>query len=52
MALRARLLRLLPDRRRPHLRTAMRRRSYPQGYRIESIGPDAKRRESREDGGI
>jgi hypothetical protein len=39
LRLRARLLRLLPARRRPYLRTEMRRRSYPDGYRIEDLGP-------------
>jgi ER-bound oxygenase mpaB/B'/Rubber oxygenase, catalytic domain len=38
---RARLVRLLPHRRRPHLRTERRRRSYPRGYRIEELGPPA-----------
>ena len=37
--LRARLLRLLPARRRPRLRTEMPHRSYPDGYRIEDLGP-------------
>ena len=36
---RARLLRWLPPRRRPRLRTAMRRPLYPRGYRIEDLGP-------------
>lgn len=36
---RARVLRLFPARRRPHLRTTLRRRSYPGGYRIEDLGP-------------
>ena len=39
LRLRARLLRLLPARRRPFLRTEMRRRSYPNGYGIEELGP-------------
>lgn len=39
MELRKRLLRLLPERRKPRLRTAMRHRSYPQAYRIDQIGP-------------
>jgi len=40
-ALRARaaLLRLLPKRRRPRLRTRIARADYPDGYRIESLGP-------------
>ncbi|MGH2995752.1 MAG: oxygenase MpaB family protein [Gaiellaceae bacterium] len=36
---RARLVRLLPPRRKPRLRTELRRRSYPSGYRIEELGP-------------
>jgi hypothetical protein len=39
MAARRRLLRLLPARRKPRLRTTMRRRSYPEPYRIDQIGP-------------
>ena len=39
LRLRARMLRLLPARRRPFLRTEMRHRSYPNGYRIEELGP-------------
>jgi hypothetical protein len=39
LRLRAGLLRWLPPRRRPRLRTEMRHRSYPQGYRIELLGP-------------
>jgi hypothetical protein len=39
LQLRARTLRLLPPRRRPRLRTSMRRRNYPQGYTIEELGP-------------
>ena len=39
LRLRARLLRFLPARRRPRLRTEMRHRSYPGGYVIESLGP-------------
>src|SRR5215213_1211402 len=38
LKLRARLLRLLPARRHPRLRTEMRHRSYPDGYRIEDLG--------------
>ena len=37
---RARVLRVLPRRRRPRLRTRMARRDYPQGYRIETLGPE------------
>ncbi len=36
---RARVLRRLPPRRRPRLRTAMRHPTYPHGYRIEQLGP-------------
>ena len=39
LALRARLLRCLPERRRPCLRTEMKHRTYPDGYRIDSVGP-------------
>jgi hypothetical protein len=39
LKLRARSLRLLPPRRKPRLRTEMRRRSYRQGYRLEELGP-------------
>jgi hypothetical protein len=39
LKLRARLLRLLPARRRPFLRTESRQRTYPRGYRIEELGP-------------
>jgi hypothetical protein len=39
LRLRARLLRWLPARRQPRLRTEMRHRSYPRGYRIEELGP-------------
>jgi hypothetical protein len=38
---RARLVRLLPPRRKPRLRTELKRRSYPGGYRIEELGPPA-----------
>ena len=38
---RSRLARLVP-RTRPHLRTALRHRSYPRGYTIESLGPAAR----------
>ena len=43
LRLRARLLRLLPPRRSPRLRTAMRHRSYPDGYRIDDLGPPTNR---------
>jgi hypothetical protein len=36
---RARAVRLLPPRRRPRLRTTMRRRSYPAGHRVDELGP-------------
>jgi hypothetical protein len=39
LRLRARVLRWLPPRLRPRLRTEMRRRLYPQGYVIEELGP-------------
>ena len=39
LRLRARLLRLLPARRRPVLRTEARHRSHPDGYVIERLGP-------------
>ncbi|SMY07014.1 oxygenase MpaB family protein [Flavimaricola marinus] len=38
MRLRAGALRLLPDRRRPHLHTRIKRPSYPRGYKIEELG--------------
>jgi ER-bound oxygenase mpaB/B'/Rubber oxygenase, catalytic domain len=36
---RSRLVRLLPPRKRPRLRTEMRRPTYPHGYAIEELGP-------------
>jgi hypothetical protein len=39
LRLRARLLRLLPIRRRPRLRTRMAHRSYPQGWTLKALGP-------------
>lgn len=39
LRLRARLIRILPRRQRPVLRTEMRHRSYPAGYVIEELGP-------------
>jgi len=39
LKMRARLLRCLPRRRRPRLRTEMKHPSYPKGYRIEDLGP-------------
>jgi hypothetical protein len=39
LKLRARVVRALPPRRKPRLRTELRRRTYPQGYRVEELGP-------------
>jgi ER-bound oxygenase mpaB/B'/Rubber oxygenase, catalytic domain len=39
LGLRARAIRVLPPRRRPRLRTQMRRRTYPRGHRVEELGP-------------
>jgi hypothetical protein len=39
LRLRARAVRLLPPRRRPRMRTELRRRTYPRGYRVEELGP-------------
>lgn len=39
LRLRARVLRWLPPRRHPLLRTEMRQRSYPRGYSIDDLGP-------------
>jgi ER-bound oxygenase mpaB/B'/Rubber oxygenase, catalytic domain len=39
LRLRARAVRLLPPRRRPRLRTSLRRRTYPAGHRVEELGP-------------
>jgi ER-bound oxygenase mpaB/B'/Rubber oxygenase, catalytic domain len=36
---RGRLIRLLPERRRPQLLTTKRHRSYPDGYRLNDLGP-------------
>jgi ER-bound oxygenase mpaB/B'/Rubber oxygenase, catalytic domain len=36
---RARAVRLLPPRRKPRLRTTLRRPSYPAGHRVEALGP-------------
>lgn len=38
LRLRARILRVLPKRKRPHLITRVRRPTYPAGYRIEGLG--------------
>src|SRR3990172_1438287 len=37
--MRGRLIRLLPERRKPRLRTGPRRPTYPKGYHIEALGP-------------
>lgn len=39
LRLRSRLVRLLPARRRPRLRTELRRKSYPKGHQVEELGP-------------
>jgi hypothetical protein len=39
---RARVVRALPPRRRPRLRTPLRRRSYPDGWRLDELGPPVK----------
>jgi hypothetical protein len=39
LGLRARLLRHLPSRRQPRLRTEIKHRTYPRGYQIEQLGP-------------
>ncbi|HYY76499.1 MAG TPA: oxygenase MpaB family protein [Gaiellaceae bacterium] len=39
LRLRARAVALLPPRRKPRLRTAIRRRTYPHGYRVAELGP-------------
>jgi ER-bound oxygenase mpaB/B'/Rubber oxygenase, catalytic domain len=39
LKLRAHVVALLPPRRKPRMRTEMRRRAYPNGYRIEELGP-------------
>lgn len=36
---RSSLLHLLPERRRPRLRTQIKRHSYPEGYALEALGP-------------
>ena len=48
MRLRALVLRTVPKRRTPRLRTQMAHASYPQGYRLDQIGPDwlTRKRES------
>jgi hypothetical protein len=42
LRLRSRLVRYLPPRRRPRLRTEMRHRAYPHGYSIDGLGPRAQ----------
>lgn len=39
LKLRARALRFFPTRRTPRLRTTIKHRTYPKGYRIEELGP-------------
>ena len=39
LKLRAKIVALLPPRRNPRMRTEMRRSTYPDGYRIEELGP-------------
>ncbi len=39
---RARLVRLLPERKQPHLRSELKHRTYPQGYHTEELGPPAQ----------
>lgn len=39
LRLRSRVVRMLPERRRPKMRTALRHRTYRQGYEIEVLGP-------------
>jgi hypothetical protein len=41
LRVRSRLLRLLPPRRRPKLRTSLTHRTYPTGYSIDRLGPEA-----------
>ena len=40
---RSRIVRALPPRRRPRIRTEEKHRSYPQGYELETLGPAAQR---------
>jgi hypothetical protein len=40
LRLRGWCVRWLPPRRRPRLRTEMKRRLYPQGYQLQTLGPD------------
>ena len=48
LRLRARLLRWMPARRHPRMRTEMRHRSYPRGYRIEELGPPVQADSARQ----
>jgi hypothetical protein len=43
MRWRARILRRLPRRKTPRLRTEMRHRTYPDGWRLEDLGPAGKK---------
>jgi hypothetical protein len=42
LRLRGRLVRQLPERSRPHRRTANARPSYPRGYRLDEVGPEGQ----------
>src|SRR5262245_13581640 len=42
LRMRARLVRLLPERGQPLLRSGLKHRSYPDGYRTEELGPPAQ----------
>jgi hypothetical protein len=55
LGLRAMLLRLMPPRRRPYLRSEHNPRSYPSGYRMADLGPPARSADDgagRERGGV
>jgi hypothetical protein len=39
LKLRSRAVRMMPERRAPRLRSEMRHRTYPDGYRTEELGP-------------
>jgi len=47
LKMRGRLIRLLPERRKPRLRTGPRRPTYPNGYRIEELGPPIESAQAR-----
>jgi hypothetical protein len=49
LKMRGRLMRLLPERRKPRLRTGPRRPTYPNGYRIEELGPPIESAQARPD---